>query len=197
MTRIRKVTDRRAQLLEVTIAVIARRGVRGMRVQEIAKDAGVSVTLLYHYFGSREGLLEAALQAVSDQAERYDARYASEAATAREELVARLVGELGGTEEIRTNSAAWGELRWASVFDENLREAVHQLTAEWVKEITELIERVQAEEGTAGTIDPGAAAERLVALVEGLSGRWLTGAIDVGHLQELLAQAIDLEVAAP
>ena len=186
-------TDRRTQLLQATIAVIARRGVRGMRVQEVAADAKVSVTLLYHYFGSREGLLEAALVAVSDQAGRYGEQAAAGATTAREELAARLVGELSDTEEVRTNSAAWGELRWASVFDDRLRPAVHKLTAEWVDEIAELVERVHTEEGTRGG-DSHAIAERLVALVEGLSGRWLTGAVPPGHLQELLADAIKIEL---
>lgn len=193
-TRIGSVTDRRTQLLQATITVIARRGVRGMRVQEVAKDAGVSVTLLYHYFGSREGLLEAALEAVSDQAGRYAAQAAEGATSARAELVARLVGELRGTDEIQTNSAAWGELRWASVFDERLRPAVHKLTGEWVDEIAELVERVRTEEGSPGSLDAGAVAERLVALVEGLSGRWLTGAVEPEHLQELLADAITIEL---
>ncbi|WP_161962551.1 TetR/AcrR family transcriptional regulator [Nocardioides speluncae] len=187
-------SDRRAQLLEATISVIAERGVRGMRVQEVAAQAGVSVTLLYHYFGSREGLLEAALFAVSEHAERYASQEASSASTAREELVARLVGELRGTDEVRTNSAAWGELRWASVFDQRLRAAVHKLTAEWVDEIAELIERITQEEGSTGDLDTHAAAERLVALVEGLSGRWLTGAVPVDRLQALLVAAIALEV---
>ena len=92
-----------------------------------------------------------------------------------------------------SNSAAWGELRWASVFDDRLRPAVHKLTAEWVDEIAELVERVHTEEGTRGG-DSHAIAERLVALVEGLSGRWLTGAVPPGHLQELLADAIKIEL---
>lgn len=193
-TRIGSVTDRRAQLLQATITVIARRGVRGMRVQEVAADAGVSVTLLYHYFGSREGLLEAALEAVSEQAGRYAAKAAEGATSARAELIARLVGELAGTDEVQTNSAAWGELRWASVFDERLRPAVHKLTAEWVEEIAELVDRVQTEDGGDRSVDAGAVAERLVALVEGLSGRWLTGAVPPAHLQDLLADAIRIEL---
>lgn len=189
-------SDRRTQLLEATISVIAERGVRGMRVQEVAANAGVSVTLLYHYFGSREGLLEAALFAVSEQAERYGGQAASTASTAREELVARLVGELRGTDEVRTNSAAWGELRWASVFDQRLRAAVHKLTAEWVDDIADLIGKVIREEKSSAEIDVQAAAERLVALVEGLSGRWLTGAVPLERLQALLTDAIALEVPA-
>jgi AcrR family transcriptional regulator len=193
-TRVGVVTDRRTQLLDATIVVIARRGVRGLRVQEVAAEAGVSVPLLYHYFGSREGLLEAALFAVSEHADRYSTSLAAGATSAREELVARLVGELQDTDEVRINSSAWGELRWNSVFEEALRPAVHKLTAEWVDEIAELVEKVGVEEGRGIPLDVHASAERLVALVEGLSGRWLTGAVAIERLRDLLANAIDLEL---
>jgi AcrR family transcriptional regulator len=189
--------DRRTQLLQATIGVIARRGVRGMRVQEIAADAGVSVPLLYHYFGNREGLLEAAMLLASEQAGGYSARAAQGAATARAELEARLLGELQDTEEVRTNSAAWGELRWSAVFEDNLRPVVQRLTREWVQETARLVERVVAEEGGSVELDSRAAAERLVALVEGLSGRWLTGAAKLAGLRRLLRQGIEIEVPRP
>jgi AcrR family transcriptional regulator len=182
------------QLLDATIVVIARRGVRGLRVQEVAAEAGVSVPLLYHYFGSREGLLEAALFAVSEHADRYSTSVVRGASSAREELVGRLLGELQDDDEVRTNSSAWGELRWNSVFEESLRPAVHKLTAEWVDEIAEVVDRVVAEEGGTARVDGLASAERLVALVEGLSGRWLTGAVPLERLRRLLSDAIDLEL---
>lgn len=186
--------DRRTQLLDATIVVIARRGVRGLRVQEVAAEAGVSVPLLYHYFGSREGLLEAALFAVSEHADRYATSVALKAPTARDELIGRLLGELQDDDEVRTNSSAWGELRWNSVFEESLRPSVHKLTAEWVDEIAEVFGRAAAEVGSSGAVDALASAERLVALVEGLSGRWLTGAVPIERLRTLLADAIDLEL---
>lgn len=193
------VTDRRSELLDATITVIARRGVRGLRVQEVAAEAGVSVPLIYHYFGSREGLLTAALAAVNDRADRYSTEAARPAATPREELTARLLGELQDTPEVHTTSSAWGELRWASVFDETLRSDVARLTAAWVDHIAELVQRIQDHEET---LDPDGrapheTAEILVALVEGLSGRWLTGAIDVLHLRHLLELAIIRELPPP
>ena len=168
-----------------------------MRVQEIAADAGVSVPLLYHYFGSREGLLEAAMLLASDQAGSYSSRAAEGARTARDELVAKLVGELQDTDEVRTNSAAWGELRWSAAFEDKLKPVVQRLTREWVDEIAAVIARVVTEEGGSVGIDPRRAAERLVALVEGLSGRWLTGAVELADIQDLLREGIAIEVPAP
>jgi AcrR family transcriptional regulator len=55
----------RQRLLDRTIEVIEAEGVPGVRVQPIAAAAGVAVPSVYHFFGSKEGLIEAA------QAERY------------------------------------------------------------------------------------------------------------------------------
>lgn len=192
-------TDRRSDLLDATITVIARRGVRGLRVQEVAAQAGVSVPLIYHYFGNREGLLSAALSAVDDRADRYSAEAAGPAATPREELAARLLGELQDTPEVVTTSSAWGELRWACVFDPALRPDVARLTAAWVDHVADLVRQVHEHEGTADPDgrDPQETAEILVALVEGLSGRWLTGAVDLPHLRHLLELAVDRELPPP
>lgn len=189
-------SDRRSALLDATITVIARRGVRGLRVQEVAAEAGVSVPLLYHYFGSREGLLTAALAAVDARADRYSTQAVRPGATARQELTARLFGELQDSPEVHTTSSAWGELRWASVFDDGLRPAVAELTAAWVDVVADLVRRVHREE-TGRAVGKRAArdtAEILVALVEGLSGRWLTGAVEPDHLRRLLALAIEREL---
>ena len=159
-TRVPAVTDRRAQLLDATIVVIAGHCVRGLRVQEVAAEAWVSVPLLYHYFGSREGLLEAALFAVSEDADRYSTGLARGAASAHDELVGRIVGELQDDDEVRTNSSAWGKPRWNSVFEQSEWNSVHKLTAEWVDEIAELVARVVAEEGSRVHVAPRPAAPR-------------------------------------
>ena len=49
----------REKLLEAAIAVVDESGVEGIRVREIAAAADVREPSVYHYFGSREGLVEA------------------------------------------------------------------------------------------------------------------------------------------
>jgi TetR/AcrR family transcriptional regulator, fatty acid metabolism regulator protein len=49
--------DRRRLLLDAAIHVFARKGYHACRVGDIAKEAGVSHGLLYHYFGSKEEVL--------------------------------------------------------------------------------------------------------------------------------------------
>jgi TetR/AcrR family fatty acid metabolism transcriptional regulator len=52
------VADRRRQILDAAVRVFARRGYHGSRVGEIAEEAGVAHGLLYHYFSSKEQVLQ-------------------------------------------------------------------------------------------------------------------------------------------
>ncbi|MZE52785.1 TetR family transcriptional regulator, partial [Streptomyces sp. SID5770] len=45
--------SRSTQILEAAARVIARRGVRGLRVEELAAEAGVSTALIYYHFKDR------------------------------------------------------------------------------------------------------------------------------------------------
>jgi TetR/AcrR family transcriptional regulator, fatty acid metabolism regulator protein len=52
-------TDKRRLILEAAVHVFARKGYHTCRVGDIAEEAGVAHGLLYHYFDSKEALLEA------------------------------------------------------------------------------------------------------------------------------------------
>jgi TetR/AcrR family fatty acid metabolism transcriptional regulator len=51
--------DRRRQILEAAVKVFAQKGFHAARVGDVAKEAGVAYGLVYHYFDSKEQLLEA------------------------------------------------------------------------------------------------------------------------------------------
>ena len=50
--------DRRRELLDAAVQVFARKGFRAARVGDIAEEAGVAHGLLYHYFRSKDEVLE-------------------------------------------------------------------------------------------------------------------------------------------
>jgi AcrR family transcriptional regulator len=50
--------DKRRVLLQAAVRVFARRGFHAARVGDIAEEAGVAHGLLYHYFSSKEEVLE-------------------------------------------------------------------------------------------------------------------------------------------
>ncbi|MBC9717503.1 TetR family transcriptional regulator C-terminal domain-containing protein [Streptomyces sp. TRM66268-LWL] len=133
------------------------------------------------------------LEFISDRAERYTTQHDRDGKPLgpREELEQTLLLELQDTTEVRENSSAWGELRACAVFDEVLREELARVTLVWVQEVAGLLGRVQP---TAPPAALAAAAERLTALLEGLSMRWLSGTLRIGHARALMGDAIDAEI---
>lgn len=186
--------SRTTQILEAAARLIARRGVRGLRVEELAAEAGVSTGLIYYHFKDRTGILRHTLEFISDRAERYTNSRAAdvEPLAPAEELVKTLLLELQDTQVVRENSTAWGELRASAVFDEALREDLARATLVWVQEVAALLGQVRP---TAPAPALAAAAERLTALLEGLSMRWLSGGLRIGHARDLMRGAIDAELA--
>ncbi|MFE4335261.1 TetR/AcrR family transcriptional regulator [Streptomyces sp. NPDC056831] len=185
---------RTTQILEAAARLIARRGVRGLRVEELAAEAGVSTGLIYYHFKDRTGILRQTLEFINDRAERYTASRAADAEplAPREELEETLLLELQDTPEVRENSSAWGELRASAVFDEVLREDLARATLVWVQEVAALLGQVQPMTPAPAL---AAAGERLTAVLEGLSMRWLSGGLEIAHARDLMRGAIGAELA--
>ena len=51
--------EKRRQILDAAVRVFAARGYEASRVGDVAKEAGVAYGLVYHYFGSKDAVLEA------------------------------------------------------------------------------------------------------------------------------------------
>ncbi len=60
-SRKRRAEERRAQLLATALDVFAAKGLDGATVKDLSDAAGVAQGLLYHYFRSKEELLQAVL----------------------------------------------------------------------------------------------------------------------------------------
>jgi len=72
-----KIVDRdarRSEIAHAVLRVVARDGVRGVTIRNVAREAGWSTGVIQHYFGDRQGLLMGALheagQGVSSLIER-------------------------------------------------------------------------------------------------------------------------------
>jgi len=185
------VSDRRSALLGAALDEIASRGTRGMRVEEVATRAGVSPALIYHYFVDRSGLLAAALVHVGERADAYTARSVPERGPGRARLTAVLLAEIQDDPEVRINSAAWGELRDAAIFDESLRPTIAGLTESWVDDLAMLVRTGQADGSIDAARSPKDLGVRLSVAVEGLSSRWLCGILTTRQARAHLRGIID------
>ncbi len=178
----------RAAILQAAARTIARHGVRGLKVDEVAAVAGVSTPLLYYHFKSRAGLVKATLEAASVEAPSSALPEGPpEGTTGYETLEKALLAELGDAEQVRDNAVVWGEVAASAVFEEELREDVRLVVETWRDEVAEGI-RAGLKDGSIrpGT-DPVDAAELLTTLVDGLCTRWLSGTVEREGARKLLA----------
>lgn len=163
---------------------IAEHGVRGLRVHDVAKAAGVSTSLLYYHFTDRDGLLAATLDHVNENASTYRLEGTTDDSPL-DRLTALLVGEIQDRDEVRTGSVAWNELRATAVFEQSIRAPLARTTATWNDRIAAVLDDL------AVPGDRPALAAVLTALVEGVSGRWLGDELTTREAQDLLRTAID------
>lgn len=185
---IARMADRRTALLDAALAEIAVCGTRGMRVDQVAARAGVSVALIYHHFGDRPGLLNAALNHIDDAADAYTR---STSGTGRRRLINSLVSEIQDTEKVRRISTAWGELRSSAIFDESLRDTLSRLTAKWVDDVADLIRDGQRDGSISAAGSVNDLAAQLTATVEGISWRWLSGMMSTRTARRTLTDMIE------
>ncbi|WP_017791736.1 TetR/AcrR family transcriptional regulator [Leucobacter salsicius] len=175
--------DARERILDACERTIAEAGLRGFRMTAVAREAGVSIGLLSYHFGDRDGLLQAALDRVNEGT-ALRAAHDPHAVTPLAELETLLCSEFGDEPHVRAGSIVWNELRAAAVFAPAQAAALRSSTASWQDTVRTLSARAFP------TRDSSRVALVLTSLVEGLSGRWLTGQIDVAEARSAIHEAI-------
>lgn len=189
--------ERRREVAEVVLRLVARKGVAGVTLNDVATESAWSRGVLTHYFGNKDALLEAALrQGMRDTAGRLQ-RASTEPDT---RLALRTV-----LEEVLPLDAR--RLAFARVYGSFMAEAMvmrhlqpyftynHQA---WRTLIATLIVRGrEAAEIDAG-VDPTAAADMLGALTEGLRMRALfDSSLTPADQRRYLAEWIEQFLPAP
>lgn len=100
--RAARASSRRRQLLDAAVAVMGRNGFHQMSMQDLAREADVSVGLIYKYFGGKEDLLLATIVRILDV---FRDQLAPVMAAAGDDVVAQLTA---------------GIRRYVEIVDENL-----------------------------------------------------------------------------
>ncbi len=183
--------DRRESILVAAAHLISMRGVRGLRVEEVASHAGVSPPLLYYHFGSRSGLIRAALEHASEQAPSTALRRSPTGKDGYTAVRAALLAELGDDRATRENAVVWGEISASAVFEPALSDDVRRVFEEWCANVADGIKRGTDDGSITIRAEPDEVAQILITLVDGLCARWLSGAIERERARELLGRAIE------
>jgi AcrR family transcriptional regulator len=165
----------RTRILAAAMRQIAERGYAGMRLADVAVDAGVSLGLVQHYFGTRTGLLQAAFEAGTEVNLREARAIAAGPGTPAE----RLAGLLRwGTADIDPADGSWAF--WFEFWLAALREPELSLRNRAGDQGWQEAFRVVLADGIAdGSFEPDGTAEqvaaKLVTLLDGTMLRRMLG----------------------
>jgi AcrR family transcriptional regulator len=161
-------TERREEVLEATWRVMARVGIDGVSIREIAKEAGYSTGVIAHYFKNKQDVLLSALRLVNSQE---IARVARSTAGLRGLAAVRAAVRqvLPISEERKVEMRVWMGYWGRAVGDEGLAELERQSYGEWRTLLSRHFEEALADAEVAADLDCAGEAVRAAALVDGLS----------------------------
>lgn len=184
--------ERRAELIEEAAGALVERGVEATRFRDVAERAGVSVGLLQHYFGSRDALIEAAIEAV---AAKKLARLRDVGAGTDDpwRLIRAAIDEVLATDDPVGDARSWLDVCAAASGRPHVGVAIERVQERWVA----LIERALVEGATRGEfrleMEPRQAARAVNALIDGmelaLAAEGVRSRDDAEAARELTARA--------
>lgn len=189
-------SGRVASILEATCRVVARDGAHGLRMANVAREAGVSKALVHYYFATRQELLRNALVfSEARWSEALDAELAGLASgAARLERV--LLVTVDPTSHFSEQRALWNEV-WSTLrFDDDLRPLVERYYRGWLELIVGLLEEGRADGSIPATVDPGEAGLRLAATADGFDALLYVGQVSREDAGRLLLGALRRETGS-
>jgi AcrR family transcriptional regulator len=191
-------SDRVAEILEAACRVIARDGWHGLRMDAVAREAGVSKALVHYYFVTRDALLRAAFAHSEDRA---NTRVEAEVALAdspADKLERFLLLDYEPEAVFTENRALWSEV-WAGMrLDEGLRPDVEERYRAWLERLVELVEEAEADANRAesnGSHED--IAYRLAALIDGVDSLLLVGLMTAEKARALVRESVANELGTP
>jgi AcrR family transcriptional regulator len=187
-------SDRRSAILEAAISVIARRGVRGLRVEEVAAEAGVAVSLIYYHFGNRAGLVRGTLEHANEHDAAAMRELEQHERSGRALVEATLLASFADDEDSRKTSIVWGEVVASAAFDHKQREHLQQAYEAWRELVSRSIRDGIEDGSVAAGVDADDAAVRLIATAEGIGFHCGAGLLARERARELMRGAIAAEL---
>ena len=114
--------QRREQLISAAFETIGEVGLAGVTLSQVAKEAGMSTGIVSHYFGDKDGLLQATMRKVlSDLHDAVADCRARAAPDARSQIFAIIDGNFAPSQTSETTMRAWLDFWAASLHSPELR----------------------------------------------------------------------------
>ena len=157
---------RRAELVEAARQVVLERGMASTRVADIAKATNVSGGLIHYHFATKDDLMAEMLRVTSDSERSALEEIVAGPGTAVERLD-RVIRQYVPRTRTDQSWILWIESWAAGLRAPVLRDILNELEAAWISTLERVI-RDGVDSGQFVCEDPGASAERLDALLDGL-----------------------------
>jgi TetR/AcrR family transcriptional repressor of bet genes len=185
--------ERRRQLIEATLEVVAERGLTGTKISEVTQRAGLSVGTVNHHFDSKEKLLTATLAHLAEELQdQWRPVFFDSARGPAEKLVAIVDGLFDPKVCTPVKIAVW----FAFFGDAHYRQVYREMVNSFDHERTGAIARLSAElkaEGLYSSADPVAIAQAVESLADGL---WLTLLLYPGRITRQAARRQSIALLA-
>jgi AcrR family transcriptional regulator len=164
--RRRTVEVRREEILSATTGLLDRIGLANTRVADVAEELGVSPSLVFYHFGTKDALVaEAFAHAVEhDLGGLDDATSKGTDPVDRLRRVLRLYGPTGSATGWRIWIDAWA----LAQREPTIRTVLRRLDRRWSRALRAVVDE-GVEAGVFSCPDPAAAVTRVSALLDGLS----------------------------
>jgi AcrR family transcriptional regulator len=157
--------DRRQALLRAAFDCIAERGFEGLRLRQVAGDAGIDHSTLHHYFSTKEELIAGVVGYATRQ---FWPTMPAEGSPA-ERLHTHLENLAGMTAERPSLFVVLRELELRASHDPVVRSVMDQLDEGWRTALTAVLKPGVADGTWAGALDLGAGVELIMATVRGVN----------------------------
>ncbi|MEO3794558.1 TetR/AcrR family transcriptional regulator [Nonomuraea sp. B10E15] len=186
--------ERRRQIADAVLAIVADRGLAAVSLSEVAAQAGISPGRVQHYFPAKRQLVEAAFERGNEQSSARIRRRVGQDLDAAEPRVV-LVTVL--TELIPHDPATEAHMRVRQSFhalafaEEGIAARLRVLYDGFHRQMADLIRADQRAGRIAAAVDAGRSAPALVALAEGLAAYVLIDVVPAGAARERVLAAVD------
>jgi AcrR family transcriptional regulator len=188
----RSVDVRRDEILTATVDLVDRHGLAAVRVGDVAAELGISASLVFYHFGTKDDLVaEAFAHAVERDLAKLDKAVRGDDPVDQLRRLLRLYGPTGQAVGWRVWIDAWA----LAQREPHIRTVLRRLDHRWAESL-----RLVVEDGVAKGVftcpDPAASVARVSALLDGLSVATLVyRTVTRAQLREWVAGLVAHELA--
>lgn len=163
--------ERKAQIVEAAVAVFSRLGFERARMEDVARESGLSKGTLYLYYESKDELIGALLESVFDWGMR-DLKSALASEGSASERLRKLGGLMSGEiEKFYVLLPVWFEFYAVAARDEGVRRFMKSYFEEYREILAEIVHD-GIQRGEFRQVDVEEVTVTLVSLFEGVTLLW-------------------------